>query len=517
MDTESFRKAGYQAIDRICDYYTSLQDRSVVPKVNPGYLRNHIPVCPPEIGEDFQVIADDYQKFILPGLTHWQHPSFFAYFPAACTFEGMLADLYSSSAVNPGFNWLSSPACTELEAIVMDWAANLLGLSPAFTNASGIGGGSIQTTASDSLLVAVVAARTRYQKDHPDVKLEDLVIYTTSQTHSLGSKAGVVLGLQVRVIDVAHDDQFALRGKSLRDALEEDAKIGRKPFLLVATVGTTSSGAIDNFPEIMEVVKDHPSLWVHVDAAWAGIALCCPENRSQLYLEEVNTFVNSFCTNFHKWGLVNFDCSTLWVRDRKQLTDALDITPAYLRTKHSDTGAVMEYRNWHLGLGRRFRSLKLWFVLRSFGVEGFRKHIRRGIELNNVFATLIRNSDNFSLVAEPSLALTVFRLVPKPEYVGQPTLSVESLNDLNCLLHGRISARDDILLTQTTLNGIFCIRFATGATRTTENHVHAAYDIICKEAETTLEMWAQTRTRRVLALGASAFWIVGPSCVKFKA
>jgi aromatic-L-amino-acid decarboxylase len=240
------------------------------------------------------------------------------------------------------------------------------------------------------------------------------------------------------------------------------------------------------------LVKDHPSLWVHIDAAWAGMALCCPENRGPLYLEEINVFAHSFCTNFHKWGLVNFDCSTLWVRDRKHLTDALDITPAFLRTKHGDAGTVIDYRNWHLGLGRRFRSLKLWFVLRSFGVEGFRKHIRRGIELNNLFATLIRNSDKFSLVTQPSLTLSVFRLVAKPKPDGQPALSLESLNDLNRMLFSRISARADIMLTQTSLNGIFCIRFAVGATRTTDIHVRAAYDIICKEAETALEMWAQT-------------------------
>jgi len=488
MDIERFRQAGYQAIDRICDYYDSLQQRTVVPDVQPGYLRNHIPECPPEDGEDFQVIADDYQKFILPGLTHWQHPSFFAYFPAACTFEGMLADLYSSSACNPGFNWLSSPACTELEAIVMDWSANLLGLSPAFANASGVGGGCIQTSASESALVAIVAARSLYQRDHPDVKLEDMVIYTTTQTHSLGSKAGLVLGLQVRAIEVEYNDQFALRGKALRDALEEDAKIGRKPFILIATVGTTSSGAVDNIPEIKEVVKDYPWLWVHVDAAWAGIALCCPEYRGDFYLEEINTFAKSFCTNFHKWGLVNFDCSTLWVRDRKYLTDALDITPAFLRTKHGDAGIVIDYRNWHLGLGRRFRSLKLWFILRSFGVEGFRKHIRRGIELNNLFVALVQNSLIFSLVTQPSLTLTVFRLIP-PE---ADTSALESVNDLNRLFYGRISARDDIMLTQTTLNGIFCIRLAVGATRTTEAHVRTAYDVICKEAKIALEIWAKT-------------------------
>ncbi|PPQ89700.1 hypothetical protein CVT25_014101 [Psilocybe cyanescens] len=484
-----FRKAGYQAIDRICDYYYSLQEISVMSKVEPGYLRKHIPMDAPEEGEDFQVIADDYQKFIVPGLTHWQHPSFFAYFPTACTFEGILGDLYASSTCNPGFNWLASPACTELEAIVMDWAANLLGLSSAFKNSSGVGGGSIQTTASDSALITVVAARSMYQRNHRDVKMEELVIYTTTQTHSLGAKAGIVLGLQVRSIDVLAEDQYSLRGHALRNALEEDKKLGRKPFILIATVGTTSSGAVDNLPEIREIAKEQPDLWIHVDAAWAGVALSCDETRESLHLKEINAFAHSFCTNFHKWGLVNFDCSALWVRDRKYLTDALDITPAFLRTKQGDAGTVIDYRNWHLGLGRRFRSLKMWFVLRGFGAEGFRKYIRRCIDLNQTFAQLVRDSEVLSLVTEPSLALTVFRVAPKLESEDQPSLSMESLNEINSIFFGRISARSDIMLTQTNLNGIFCIRLAVGAARTTEKHIQDAYATIEKEAKATIETW----------------------------
>ncbi|KAH9485139.1 Tryptophan decarboxylase 2 [Psilocybe cubensis] len=487
MDIE--QKAGYQAIDRICDYYYSLQNSTVMSKVEPGYLRQHIPLEAPEEGEDFQIIADDYQKFIVPGLTHWQHPSFFAYFPTACTFEGILGDLYASSTCNPGFNWLASPACTELEAIVMDWAANLLGLSSAFKNSSGIGGGAIQTTASDSVLITVVAARSMYQRNHPDVKMEDLVIYTTTQTHSLGAKAGIVLGLQVRSIEVLAEEKYALRGQALRDALEEDRKLGRKPFILIATVGSTSSGAVDNLMEIHQISKEQPDLWVHVDAAWAGVALSCPETRKNLYLEDINAFVHSFCTNFHKWGLVNFDCSALWVRDRKYLTDALDITPAFLRTKQGDAGTVIDYRNWHLGLGRRFRSLKMWFVLRGFGAEGFRMYIRRCIDLNQKFAQLVRDSEELSLVTDPSLALTVFRVVPKLQSEDQPPLSTETLNEINSIFYGRVSSRSDIMLTQTNLNGIFCIRLAVGAARTTEQHIQDAFTIIEKEAKAAIEAW----------------------------
>jgi len=296
----------------------------------------------------------------------------------------------------------------------------------------------------------------------------------------------------VRAIDVKIEDGLALRAEALRDALEEDAQLGRKPFILLATVGTTSTGAIDNIPEIRQVAKDYPSLWVHVDAAWAGVALSCPEYRNQLYLQEINSFAHSFCVNFHKWGLVNFDWSTLWVRDRRHLTDALDITPIFLRTKQGDAGTVIDYRNWHLGLGRRFRSLKLWFVLRGFGAQGLRKYIRRCIDLNQLFAQLVQDSDDLSLAIQPSLALTVFRLVPKPKSKDQPAPSTESLNELNRIFYGRLSARYDIMLTQTSLNGMFCIRLAVGAARTTEEHIRDAFTILEKEGKAAIENWDQT-------------------------
>ncbi|KAI5119405.1 hypothetical protein M0805_005948 [Coniferiporia weirii] len=478
MDVEEFRRAGYQAVDRICDLYYNLEKRNVASEVEPGYLREALPEEAPELGEDFQVIADDYQKLIVPGLTIWQHPSFFAYFPTAATFEGMLGDLYSSSVANPGFNWECGPACTELEAVVMDWAAKLLGLDKAFHNENTKGGGVIQTTASDSALVTVVAARSLYTRTHPGVDLSKLIIYTTTQTHSLGTKAALILGLQTRALEVCMEDGLSLRGSVLSDALEEDKKAGLHPFILIATVGTTSSGAIDNLSEISEVARKHPSLWIHVDAAWAGVALACDEYRKTCYLDEINRSAHSFCTNFHKWGLVNFDCSALWVRDRKCLTDALDITPEFLKTKHGEEGTVIDYRNWHLSLGRRFRSLKLWFVLRSYGAEGFRQHIRRGIKLNDRFAALVRSSDELFLMTDPSFALSVFSMqVPKTAVD-----KAAAQNDLTYKLYNKLSARKDITITKTALNGMLCIRFAVGAARTEERHIDTAFELILDEA-----------------------------------
>ncbi|EMD37052.1 hypothetical protein CERSUDRAFT_84071 [Gelatoporia subvermispora B] len=492
MDIEAFRKAGYQAIDRICDYYYSLQNRPVVPSVQPGYLLDALPDSPPEQGEDFTVIADDYQKYILPGLTHWQHPSFFAYFPTACTFEGILGDLYSTSTANPGFNWLASPACTELEMVVMDWSAKLLGLSEHFLHSSGKGGGVIQTTASELALVVVVAARERYLRIHPDAKADELVIYTTTQTHSLGVKAGLVFGMECRALEVKAEDAYALRGATLKSALEEDEKRGKRPFILVATVGTTSSGAIDRLDEIGQVSEDYPSLWIHVDAAWAGVTLACPEYRGTAQLENINAYATSFGTNFHKWGLVNFDAALLWVKDRKDLTDALDVTPEFLRTKQGDAGAVVDFRNWHLGLGRRFRSLKVWFVLRSYGVEGFRNYIRQGIKLNEHFTSLIRASLDFSLVTAPSFALTVFRLTP-----AGASLTGSELNELNRAFYARLSSRHDIMLTQTVLNGVFCIRFAVGAARTQQEHIDTAWDLLQQEGAVAVQEYMQKISKDV--------------------
>lgn len=453
MDAEQFRKAGYQAIDRICDYHYSLRDRPVSSQVEPGYLRKALPSSAPTEGQDFQLIADDYQKYIIPGLTHWQHPSFFAYFPTSSTFEGILAELYASSTSNPGFNWSASPACTELEAVVMDWTAQILGLNKAFLNISEVGGGVIQTSASDSVLVATVAARSRYIREHPHVAMEDLVLYITTQTHSLGKKAGLVLGLKVRTLEVTAQDNFALRGDTLKVALEA------LPFPL---------------------------------AAWAGVAFVCPEYREAYQLPAINNYADSFCTNFHKWGLIHVDGSCLWVRHRRHLTDALDVTPEFLRSKHGDASTAIDYRNWQLGVGRRFRSLKFWFALRARGVNGFQRYITDCIRLNARFAQRIYESDLFSVVTKPSLAMTVFRIAPK----SLAYLETSELNALNRAFHARLAARSDIAITQTDSNGVFCVRMVIGAEQTVESDIEQAFTLMKDEAMVLVKNWDGIGGRR---------------------
>ncbi|OBZ66739.1 Tyrosine decarboxylase 1 [Grifola frondosa] len=438
MDIEGFRKAGYQAIDRICDYYYSLQKLPVVAQVQPGYL--------------------------------------------AKVYHTRLDALAAPQREQSGIQLDEQPSMHRAGDGRDGLGGETLGLGDHFMNSSAEGGGVIQTTASEACIVVCVAARSLYMRQHPDAKLEELVIYTTSQTHSLGVKAGLVLGLEVRIIDVKAEDDFALRGEALRTTLETDVGKGKRPFIIIATVGTTSSGAVDRLGEIGEVLKEYPSVWLHVDAAWAGVTMACPEYRGTARLEDINKFATSFGTNFHKWGLINFDASMLWVRNRKHLTDALDVTPEILRSQQHIAGVVIDYRNWHLGLGRRFRSLKVWFVLRSYGVEGFRKHIREGIALNEYFASLLRDFPDISIVTPPSFALTVFRLVPCGSWDHSAPITEELLNMLNRAFYARLSARSDILLTQTVLNGMFCVRFAVGATRTTVEHIDIAWEIIKEEA-----------------------------------
>ncbi|OWZ66171.1 hypothetical protein AYX15_02457 [Cryptococcus neoformans] len=515
MDIEEFRKAGYAAVDAICNYYEQLSQKPVKAEVEPGYLLEKLPSEAPVKGEPFEQITASFQSDILPGITHWQSPNFFAYFPSNSTFEGMLADLYTASVSNPGFNWICSPACTELEQVVVDWVAKIFGLSSSFWTNSKVGGGVIMGSASEAALTAAMAARERVlrilSKDdkaaaNEDIEISDdvrqkygqkLVIYGSTQTHSIGAKAAILLGLPFRAVPVTAEDQYALRGHALRAAIETDVAAGLIPFLAIGTVGTTSSGAVDRIAEIGQVLKDYPTMFLHIDAAWAGVAYALPEYRDQLRLAEVNEYANSVSVNLHKWGLTTFDATLMFVKDRHDLTRTFDVTPLYLRSKEADTGKVIDYRNWQIPLGRRFRSLKVWFILRSYGVEGFQRHLTRGIEQCQKLASIVRASPDFELVTEPVLALLVFRLVP--EHTTQ--LSSETLNNLNKRLYNRLDARKDVFLTQTALkssNGdnVICIRFAMGGVHTKFEHVQKTWEVVKEEGRNTIDEWKKEESNK---------------------
>lgn len=360
MKREEFRKAGYEMIDYICNYYETIENRPILSTVSPGYLSKLLPTDAPNDPEEWKSIMSDVDSKIMPGITHWQHPSFFAYFPANVSYPGLLGEMMSGMFNVIGFSWITSPACTELETIVLDWLAKALNLPSEFQS-SGKGGGVIQSTASESVLVCLVAAKAGRDK---------CVAYISDQTHSSVQKACMIAGVDKRIVESNDDCQFDAERLELQ--IQDDLAKGLTPCFVVCTIGTTSTGAVDSLKDLGKICSKY-SIWLHVDAAYTGSTWICPEFRRGMDGIE---YADSFNFNPHKMMLVNFDCSTLWVKNRVSLLNALDITPVYLRNKASESGLVIDYRSWQIPLGRRFKSLKLWFVLRSYGIRGIQEYIR---------------------------------------------------------------------------------------------------------------------------------------------
>ncbi|GAA6044097.1 hypothetical protein JCM8097_008433 [Rhodosporidiobolus ruineniae] len=497
MDREQFRKAAYAAVDRICDYFEDIESYDVVPQVQPGDIVKQLAESVPEEGEQWDAIAKDFDDVIMPGITHWQHPNFYAYFPANTTYESILADMMTGAVSNPGFNWICSPACTELEAVVTDWVAKMLCLNESWLNVSKVAGGVIQGSASESCLTVCIAARERYLRLHPGTPTSDLVLVATTQTHSLGAKAALILGLAIHTIETTKENDWGLRGNELRRDLEMLEAQGKKPFCLIATLGSTSTGAIDNIPEITAVTADYPSLFLHLDGAWGGVFLSLPEYRSMTHLDALNARakkpaedgqicaggeVHSICTNLHKSGLVTFDASCLWVRDRTLLTSALDVTPHFLRSEAGQAGLVVDYRNMQLALGRRFRSLKVWFTLRSYGQSGFRAHLRRLIVLAQTFEELVQSDlapHGIELFAPRSFYLVVLRAVVLAGSAEDKQLGDNSTrrrtyeNALNAAWIRIANADPKLMLTPTKVGGEECVRICIGSPNVEERHVRA--------------------------------------------
>ena len=361
---------------------------------------------------------------ILPGVTHWQSPNFFAFFPANTSGPAILGDLISSGLGVQGMLWVTSPACTELETHVMDWMADLLALPERFKSSSS-GGGVIEDSASSATLCALLAARERAtglaaNERGPDGRL---VAYTSSQAHSSVEKAVKIAGIgrqNLRLIEV--DENFAMRPERLREQMQKDRQAGLQPFFVVATLGTTSSNAFDPLAEIGEICRQEGA-WLHVDGAMAGVAAICPEYRALFAGLEL---ADSYCTNPHKWMFTNFDCDCFFVASRADLIRALSILPEYLRNQATESGAVIDYRDWQVPLGRRFRALKLWFVIRYYGVQGLQHHIRQHVALAQEFAGWVAAAQDFELAcsgaAQPGVlqAQAGRRLQPPPDGAPQP-------------------------------------------------------------------------------------------------
>jgi aromatic-L-amino-acid decarboxylase len=411
-------------------------------------------------------MMEDVERILLPGVTHWQSPNFFAYFPANASGPSILGELLSAGLGVQGMLWATSPACTELETHVMDWMVELMGL-PAKFRSDGAGGGVIQDTASSAALCALLAARERATGFASNARGCDgrLTAYASTQTHSSVLKGVRVAGIgdeNFRAVET--DASFALRPDLLREALRRDKAAGKVPFFACATVGTTSSNGMDPLGPIAGVCREE-GLWLHVDGAMAGTAALCPEFHH--FLDGLEG-ADSYCFNPHKWMFTNFDCDCFWVADRAALIKTLSILPEYLKNKATESGAVIDYRDWHVPLGRRFRALKLWFVLRHYGAEGLRSLVREHVRLAQAFAGWVRDSKDFELAVEPPLNLVCFR------HTGG--------DDLNKALMERLNGSGKLYLTHTVLDGQFTLRLCVGQTHTEERHVEAAWRAILEAA-----------------------------------
>jgi aromatic-L-amino-acid decarboxylase len=466
MTPDDFRRHGHAVVDWIADYYARIESFPVLSRVEPGQIRTALPSGPSAKGESFDAIWGDVEKIILPGITHWQSPNFYAYFPCNASGPAILGDLLSSGLGVQGMLWATSPACTELETHVLDWLVAMLDLPHKFLSTA-TGGGVIQDTASSASLCALLAARERATNFVSNRRGCDgkLVAYTSSQAHSSIEKDVQIAGLgrqNLRLIPV--DENFAMRPEALARQIQEDRHAGLVPCFVCATVGTTSSNAIDPVSAIGPICREQ-NLWLHVDAAMSGTAALCPEFR---HIQNGLEFADSYAFNPHKWMFTNFDCDCFYVADRKALVQTLSVLPEYLRNQATETGAVIDYRDWQIPLGRRFRSLKLWFVIRHYGIEGLQYHVRRHVELAQQFAEWVRKDPRFELAAPVPLNLVCFR------HKGG--------DEVNQALMDRLNRSGDLYLTHTRLGGRLTLRLCVGQTNTTARHVERAWQRIKEEA-----------------------------------
>ncbi|XP_022104236.1 aromatic-L-amino-acid decarboxylase-like [Acanthaster planci] len=474
MDGETFCRRAAEMADFITKYLRDIKEYRVMPAVSPGYLHRLLPREAPWKPESWESIMSDVEDTILPGMTHWQHPGFHAYFPAGNSYPSILADMLSDGLGCIGFSWAASPAMTELETLMVDWLGRMMGLPKEMLpyTEGGTGSGVMQGSASECTLVCMLAARAKALKElkevYPDeedcVLLSKLVAYFSEEAHSSVEKAANIAFVKKRKL--LTDDHYAFRGETLRKAIQIDVEKGLVPFFVCATIGTTGVCACDDVEGLGRVCSER-NLWLHVDGAYGGNALICPEFR---YLLRGFQYVTSFNFNPNKWMMVNFDCSVMWVRDKHALTNALTVNPVYLQ--HDNEAHSIDYRNWTIPLSRRFRSLKLWFVIRTYGVEGLQRYIRSHVVMAKRFETLVQQDDRFEVLGDVIFGLVCFRLK------GQ--------NNLTETLLRRINQSGKAHMVPTSLRGKFVIRFAVCHPDPTEEHIDQTWAVVTDHAERVL-------------------------------
>uniref|UniRef100_A0A5B7ABD0 L-tryptophan decarboxylase n=1 Tax=Davidia involucrata TaxID=16924 RepID=A0A5B7ABD0_DAVIN len=475
LDPEEFRKQAHQIVDFIADYYKNIESYPVLSQVEPGYLHSRLPKTAPYRPEPFETILKDVHNDIVPGMTHWLSPNFFAYFPATVSSAAFVGEMLCTCFNSVGFNWLASPAATELEMVVMDWLANMLKLPKSFMF-SGTGGGVLQGTTSEAILCTLIAARDRALDTLGFSYLAKLVVYGSDQTHSTYAKACKLAGIlpcNIRSIPTTADTNYSLSALLLRKEIEADAAAGMIPLYLCATVGTTSTTAIDPLSSLSDVANDY-GVWFHVDAAYAGSACICPEFRH--YLDGIER-ADSLSLSPHKWLLSYLDCCCLWVKSPNLLVKALSTDPEYLKNKPSESNSVVDFKDWQVGTGRRFKALRLWFVMRSYGVANLQSHIRTDVQMAKMFEGFVKSDPRFEIVVPRVLSLVCFRLNP---------FSGSNTELLNRKLLDWVNSTGRVYMTHTKVGGVYMLRFAVGATLTEERHVTAAWELIKEGANAVL-------------------------------
>ncbi|XP_016958118.1 aromatic-L-amino-acid decarboxylase [Drosophila biarmipes] len=473
MNVEEFRKYGKEVIDYICQYGTNIEERDVAPTLDPGYLKKLLPADAPQSPESFKDVLEDFEQKIMPGVVHWNHPKFFAYFPSGNSFPSVLGDMLSSAIGSIGFSWASCPAAAELETIVMNWYAKALGLPKAFvSDAPGsTGGGALQGSASECVLVSLITARARAISElkgqtsvHDSVFLPSLIAYASREAHSSVEKATKMALVKLRIIDA--DEHGRMRVDLLRQAIQNDVNAGLTPFFVVATVGTTGGCAFDDITEIGKVCRQVSSIWLHVDGAYAGNSFILPEMR---VFSAGLEYADSFNTNPNKLLLTNFDASALWVRDVMNLKSALNVNPLYLRHEHL---SGVDYRHYGIPLSRRFRALKLWFVFRTYGIRGLQEYIRNHMALAKKFEMLVRKDERFEVRNDVHLGLVCFRM--------------RTGDEPNHMLLAQINHSGKMHMTPAKFNGRYVIRFCVTYEHATEKDILDAWSQIKCFAEEIL-------------------------------
>ncbi|KAG2581479.1 tryptophan decarboxylase 1-like [Panicum virgatum] len=475
LNADDVRSYLHKSVDFIYDYYKSVESLPVLPAVEPGYLRRLLQAAPPTSSAPFDVALKEVREAVVPGMTHWASPNFFAFFPSTNSAAAIAGELIASAMNTVGFTWQANPAATEMEVLALDWLAQLLRLPASFMS-RGTGGGVILGTTSEAMLVTLVSARDaalRRIGSDGVAGITRLTVYAADQTHSTFFKACRLAGFDpanIKSIPTGADTDYALDPAKLLEIMQADVAAGLVPTYICATVGTTSSNAVDPVGAIADVAAVF-NAWVHVDAAYAGSACICPEFRHHLAGVER---VDSISMSPHKWLMTCLDCTCLWVRDTHRLTGSLETNPEYLKNDASDSGAVTDLKDMQVGVGRRFRGLKLWMVMRTYGAAKLQEHIRSDVAMARMFEDAVRADDRFEVVVPRNFALVCFRIKP------QGAMTEEDAEAANRELMERLNRTGKAYLAHTAIGGKFVLRFAVGSSLQEERHVRSAWELIKK-------------------------------------